>query len=175
MSELCTGYPHGGGLYCEATGHRAQRMPPTVLFNAYGHQVLQACLNHCRCHNIAPEAPVRLAEALNARLQECSINNSSDTNSADMQREDAQPHQGEEPASSTCSRSVQAYADASACDEYWYGRPNQQDCLQAMQRLPDRDSMRHRMREFVNRGVHPHQYGVEPPVIRTPIISTYGA
>ena len=177
MSDLCKGYPHGLGLYCDVNGHRDQRGPISLLARTYGNDLVHVCLNNCGCQNLAPEEPVRLHEVANAQLQECSMSSDISNNVKGVGGADMQPQTGDQPSSSsTCPRvgtSNGAYSDACECNDYWYGRPNNQDCHEAMLRLPDQGTTSHKLREFLAIGVRPQQIGVEDPPIRTPIILTH--
>ena len=179
LSNICKGYPHGLGLYCDVNGQKRQRTPHSLLSRHHGHRLSDPCMNNCFCHNLAPEAPPRVDEALNADFQQCAMGNYTGGENDENNHAAANAAQGGQPSSSTkCPRSRtshQGYQDACECNEYWYGRPNNQDCRQAMRQLPDYGVPRHRLREFLAAGTTPQQAGVEPPVVRTPIISTHGA
>ena len=166
MSDLCTGYPHGLGLYCDANGDRLQRTPLSLVSRTYGNDMVHVCLNHCNCADIAPDAPT-VVEALNAQFDQCATSSEMEGSASAL---------NDEPA--TCSRSgtaSSAYADACNCDEYWFGRPNNQDCREAMLRLPDYGTTTPKLREFLPIGAHAYHIGAASPPVRTPMINTHGA
>ena len=167
-SDLCTSYPNGVGLYCNAIGHIEQRQPESLISRVEVN-VLNFCLSYCRCIHIAPDVPSQEGEAPIAQGSECTTSSDDGT----IGDEDEQPS-----SSSTCSRpgpTGQTNADESECNEYWYGRPNNQDCQQAMLGLPNQGDTVGRLRTFIPMGTMFRGPTFAGPPIRTPLILTHGA
>lgn len=178
ITHLCMGYPHGLGLYCEAEGQRAQRLPVSTVFQMYGPMLTRVCLEKCLCHDFGPEEPDRANEALNPHAQRCAISDDTSSEPGSERPAETQPvHEVDPSPSSTCSHSgtsSESYASNSECSEYWYGRPNFDDCSAAMWLLPRIDEADNSLHEYLNVGTPPQRYA-QLPIVRTPIIRTHGA
>ena len=176
LNALCKGYPHGFGLICDDEGRPQNRNPQTDIAREYMNDLAHVCLNHCRCSNHAPDVPTN-EEAAAAQFAECSMSN----DTAPMEYENAGQHgnvnPNDEPSASvsvTCARGADsAFVDDYNCNEYWYGKPNNADCIQAMTQLPDHGASA-KLREFLPNGQTPVNHRANAGPIRTPILSTFG-
>ncbi len=85
------------------------------------------------------------------------------------------------PSSTRCAQpspTSSAGGNEYVCDEYWYGKPRNEDCVVALSNLPDHGLAEHRRRLFIpigNDDLHQVYTTSRYTPVRTPLIFTHGA
>lgn len=181
LAAFCTAYPLGAGLFCRETAGGAfldLRRPVSYVFTNLGHlgmNLVMLCSRACSCEDIGPEDP-DIREPNRPQIPSSHLDEEDEQGAANAQITEPEPifrttSDVEDETDRPYTNSEHPYT---TCDGRLYGRPQYQDCEQALQTYPDYSLRDTRLtREFLGAGVHSN--GDENlGTVQTPLILVSG-
>ncbi|CAD6584614.1 MAG: hypothetical protein ASARMPREDX12_001710 [Alectoria sarmentosa] len=128
LRDLCASYPYGMGIECNPDGRLVIRHPLSLMLRGppNSQYLLDACRDRCVCVELGPDYP----DVTTPQRPACVADVGQDVVAADVQ---APPPQCTAPTTLYSEGYTLDYEDRHWCDEYWYGEPIYQDCLNALE------------------------------------------